>query len=488
VTIVNGIYAASRLDKIAEAVERFSPAIERLDHADLHYNSACLYALAGDERWIAYTAKALATGKPKSAFADGDFDPIRDDPRFVELLARDWAAEADALRRSRKATRASLVPEDFIDPDRCIAGEPSGARDAGLERTIEAAVEDPSGYFVYSDWLGERGDPLGDFVLASRSCDEARTESERMFAYVQWAAQLHEHAGHWLGPFAAYLGRTAAATWRHGFVRDLVFDLGYSRRGDADAGALLASTLALPMLRFVRSLTIGDVPARDEMYYDDVVDALLELELPCLRALAIGPREYQRSWTHLDASGLAAHFPALESLELGGGEITIGALELPQLRRFAIRTGSLVRANLDELARARWPALEDLEIWFGSSDYGADAFSGAELAPILGGRSLPNVRRLGLMNAEFADELCALLATAPIVANLVELDLSMGTMSDVGAALLAGSASQLAHLARISIANNCVSPTACDELRRVLPNVEVGRQKDPGDRYVTAGE
>ncbi len=489
VTIVNGIYAASRLDKIAEAAERFSPVIERLDHAELHFNSACLYVLARDDRWIAYAAKALGTGKPKSAFADGDFDPIRDDPRFVELLARDWAAEAEALRRSRKTTRAALVPEDFIDPDRCAPGDASSTRDAQLERTIDAAPDDPSGYVVYSDWLLDRGDPLGDFALASRGCDEARTESERMLACVAWAAQLHEHAGRWLGPFAAHLGRRSAATWRHGFVRDLLFDLGYSWRDDLDTGGLLASTLALPMMRFVRSLEIGDIPAGDnEMHYDDVVAALLELELPCLRALAIGPNEYQLSWTHLDASGLAAHFPRLESLELGGGDITIGSLDLPELRRFAIRTGSLVCANLDELGRARWPMLEDLEIWFGSSEYGADEFSGADLAALLGGRGMPNLRRLGLMNAEFTDELCALLVGAPIVADLVELDLSMGTMSDVGAARLAGAASQLAHLARISIADNCVSEAACDELRRLLPSVEVGRQKDAEDRYVSVGE
>src|SRR5580704_11799736 len=235
VTIVNGIYAASRLDKIAEAVERFTPVIERLDHPELHFNSACLYVLARDDRWIVHAAKALGTGKPKSAFADGDFDPIRADPRFVELLARDWDAEAEALRRSRKTTRVALVAEDFIDPDRCAAGEPSAARDAALERTIEADPDDLGGYLVYSDWLQDRADPLGYFVLASRACDEARTESERMLANVAWAAQLHEHAGRWLGPFAGYLGRRSSATWRHGFVRDLKFDLGYSRRDDADA-------------------------------------------------------------------------------------------------------------------------------------------------------------------------------------------------------------------------------------------------------------
>lgn len=63
VTIVNSIHAASHLGKIAEAVELFTPAIVRLDHEDLHFNSACMYALAADDRVYAYVCKALGVGQ-----------------------------------------------------------------------------------------------------------------------------------------------------------------------------------------------------------------------------------------------------------------------------------------------------------------------------------------------------------------------------------------------------------------------------------------
>ena len=487
VTIVNGIYAASRLDKVAEAVELFTPAIERLDHAELHFNSACLYALAKDDRVFAYLAKSLAAEKTKADFDDADFDRVRDDPRFVELLARDWPAENRALARAHKTSRADLRPEDFLDPAN-VAVEPTGElqRNLELERAIDANSDDLAGYLVYSDWLQERQDPLGLFVLASRRCAEARTEGERMLAYVEWANQLHRHGRCWLGPLVGHLARETRAGWQHGFIRELVFDLGYSLRSSIDAPALLVEILALPMCRFVQTLVIGDVPADDELDYAPVVDALVRANPPCLRALEIGPNSYQVSWTHLDATPLAVQFPALESLVLGGGHITTGALDFPQLRRFAIRTGGLVHANLDAIGHARWPELAELEIWFGDSQYGADEFIGVELVRILSGRTLPMLRRLGLMNAEFTDTICRLLVDAPILEQLAELDLSMGTMTDEGASTLAAAAPRFHHLAKLSVAENMLSPAAATALASALPNVVIGEQKNA--RYVSVGE
>ena len=481
-TIAAGILAAAKLDRIAHAVEQFTPAILRLDHDDLHYSSACLYALARDDRAYTYIAKALAAGKPRTAFDDADFTAVRDDPRFAELMARDWAAERAALARSSKHTRAELRPEDFIDVAVAQRGNPSGRRHPELERAIEAHTDDVEGYRIYSDWLQEQDDPLGLFVRASERCAAATTETERMLAFVDWANMLHRNAGRWLGAFVEYLEGNSRAVWQHGFVRELVFDVGYSRRTTIDAARLLETTLALPMFRFVHTLSIGDVPTDDnEIRYDDVAEALLRVAPPCLRALEIGPNQFQVSWPHLDGRGLAERIPLLESLVLGGGDITTATLDFPNLRRFAIQTSGLTNANLEAICAARWPVLEDLEIWFGRTERGAAVLTGHELAPILSGRTLPKLRRLALMNAEFTDAICDMLARAPIVARLTELDLSKGTMSDAGAATLVAAASRFRHLTKLVIDENDVSPSAADALVRVLPNVQLGTQR--ADEY-----
>ena len=473
VTIVNSIHAASHLGLIAEAAQRFTPAIERLDHDDLHFNSACLYTLAGDERSFDYISKALAAGKPKTAFADSDFDAVRNDPRFVTLLARDWEAEAAALERARTASRKQLAPEDFVGA--LAAGAPNLERHEALERAIDVNVDDVDAYLVYSDWLQGQSNPRGEFILASKRCDDAHTEDERMLAYVDWAARLHAHAGAFLGPYAPY---HHGSTWHMGFIRDLAFDLGY-RRGP-DAAALLEATLALPVCRFVRTITVGDIPASEEMDYASVVEALHAARLPQLRTLQIAPADFQMSWTHLDISALA--WPALESLVVGAGDLTLGALDFPGLRRLAVRTGGLSRENLDAILAAPLASLDDLEVWFGSDEYGATEVSSDDIAALCDRR----LRRLALMNADFTDAIIDPLVRARILPALETLDLSMGTLTDDGARQLIAHRSHFAHLARFSIDDNCVSDDVAAELQAALPQIRIGAQKR--SRYVSVGE
>lgn len=476
VTIVNSIYAASRLGRTAEAARRFTPAIERLDHDELHFNSACLYALAGDHRSLDYVYKSLVSGKPKAAFLDSDFDAVRTDPRFVRLLARDWDAEAAALQRASLDSRAALRPEHFVGD--LAVGEPNLERHVELERMIDANIDDIEGYLVYSDWLQGQSNPRGHFILASKRCHDARTEDERMLAYVDWAVRLREHAGALLGSYAAHHGAT---TWHMGFISKLVFDLGY--RHGPDPGTLLAKTFALPVCRFVRALAIGDVPAdeTDEaMDYASVVEALCAERLPHLRTLQIAPVNFQMSWTHLDVSSLA--LPALESLVIGAGNLVLGTLELPKLRRFAIRTGGLSRDNLEAILAAHWPDLEDLEIWFGSSDLGATEVTARDISRIC----RRSVRRLALMNAEFTDEIIDTVVRESALQRLETLDLAMGTLTDAGAATMISNRQYLAHLAHISVRDNCLSDEVATALQLALPQTHIGKQK--AGRYVSVGE
>lgn len=495
IVIVNAIHAADKLGRIPEAVAQLTPLIERLDHRELHFNSACMYALAGDERVWTYMAKALSTGKPKADFDDKDFDAVRGDPRFEALRARDWAAERGALERSRKRSRGELAPEDFVDPERLphrspLAPPAPAERHAELERAIDADVDDPAGYLVYGDWLQSRGDPRGLLASAGRRAEAARTEDERMLAYADWAALLHRHAPALLGPLAPHLARTTRATWQHGFIRELWFDVGWGSGGAGasarDAGALLAEVLALPVCRFLRALTVADLPADARLDYAPVVEVLLAEELPHLRTLAIGPDQYQLSWTSLHAAGLLARHPGLEALSLGAGEVETGALASAQLRRFQLRTSALTQANLEAICAARWPALEDLEVWFGSRDRGADAFTVRDLGPLLGARGLGRLRRLALRNSELTDEICAALAWAPIVPQLAEIDLSLGTMTDHGALILVECAPRLAHLARLCVEDNALSADAASQLQQALPCTVVGAQKR--GRYVSVAE
>ena len=80
-----------------------------------------------------------------------------------------------------------------------------------------------------------------------------------------------------------------------------------------------------------------------------------------------------------------------------------------------------------------------------------------DLAPILDGARLPALTSLGLCNSVLANKIAAALPTAPIASRLERLDLSYGTLHDVGAqALLTPGA--LPRLRTLNVTHHFLSP------------------------------
>ncbi|MFJ8741403.1 hypothetical protein ACIRL2_18685 [Embleya sp. NPDC127516] len=104
---------------------------------------------------------------------------------------------------------------------------------------------------------------------------------------------------------------------------------------------------------------------------------------------------------------------------------------------------------------------------------------------------LPALNHLGLMDSEISDEIATALASAPIVARLKELDLSMGTLSNAGAeVLMAGQ--PLTHLDRLDARHHFLDEATQSRLRSALAGVDVDlsdtRNDWGGKRYVEVSE
>ncbi|HXU04633.1 MAG TPA: molybdenum metabolism regulator, partial [Polyangia bacterium] len=145
--------------------------------------------------------------------------------------------------------------------------------------------------------------------------------------------------------------------------------------------------------------------------------------------------------------------------------------------------------NIREVAKARWPKLESLSLYFGNERYGASG-GVKDLAPILDGRGLPALRDLGLCNGEFADELAGVLGRSAVLRQLRVLDLSKGTLSDEGARSLLASAPAFAHLERIDLDENFLSDEMVEAVATLCPDVRTSYQRegDEDDRYASVGE
>ncbi|TDC64328.1 hypothetical protein E1258_08375 [Micromonospora sp. KC207] len=212
--------------------------------------------------------------------------------------------------------------------------------------------------------------------------------------------------------------------------------------------------------------------------------------LPNLTALFLGDivsEECEISWMRVgDVSRLLVAYPRLESLRVRGGEnFRFSPVRHGRLSRLEVESGGLrpefVRAVLD----SELPALTDLELWLGDPTYGGDT-TVDDLAPLLAGQRFPALRRLGLCNAQIADDLAEALAAAPVVRRLETLDLSLGTLTDRGALALAGG-QPLTHLTMLDLSHHYVTDEVVATVQATLAGVAVNLS-DPQTPYIEGDE
>lgn len=248
----------------------------------------------------------------------------------------------------------------------------------------------------------------------------------------------------------------------------------------------------------VRALVIGTWGEMYDESSESVVEELLAARdrLTGLRALFLADvtfEESEISWIQQsNVTPLLRTFDRLEEFGVRGGEgLVFEPITHTTLRRLIVQTGGLDGAVVRGIAAGDFPALEHLDIWLGTSWYGGNA-TVADMEPLLRGTGLPALRSLALRNSEIQDEIAAAVASAPIVAQLTTLDLSMGTLGDEGVeALLDGQ--PLTHLTTLDLHHNFIGEPMRDRLLAALPGVEVDLSEyedsgERGERYTAVAE
>jgi hypothetical protein len=261
---------------------------------------------------------------------------------------------------------------------------------------------------------------------------------------------------------------------------------------------LVEAVAGAPWADQVQAVIIGE--------WGDSFEATIPIEpliaaadrLPALRALFLAEltsEENEISWIQsTDVTPLLQAYPRLEVLRCRGSEgLEIQPGRYPTLREFAIESGGLPASIVGAVGDCDLPNLEHLELWLGTDNYGGDA-TAEDLTAILTGARLPALRYLGLRDAEIADQVAAALAGAPVVARLSTLDLSLGMLSDVGAAALL-SGQPLTHLRRLDLHHHFITEDMMARLREELEPAgvdldlsEAGDEEDEDERYIAVSE
>ena len=262
--------------------------------------------------------------------------------------------------------------------------------------------------------------------------------------------------------------------------------------------AVLGQLLADPAAGRLEALVLGQWDYDSSTSCEPALKLLCDSagKLPALRALFVGDiicEEQEVSWIkQCDVTPVLTAFPELRELRVRGSDgLALSPAFHAKLETLAFESGGLPPAIVGAVARLTLPELRHLELWLGDDNYGY-ADCSAELGPILAARRFPALRYLGLKNCCEQNKIAQLLAAAPIVAQLEELDLGMGNLGDAGAQVLLGSA-WLRKLKRLSFAHHYVSDALIAQLKGVGIEVDASDQQSADgpndeDRYVAVSE
>jgi hypothetical protein len=309
---------------------------------------------------------------------------------------------------------------------------------------------------------------------------------------------ISEHVTDWLGfPVKVFDAKVSEKGVEN--YAGIIYRLALDWDAKMDFPTLFSRFLSKPQSAETPAIIIGQFHGDEpQTTSEEVVQLLVSARerLPRLRGIFLADlisEENEISWIQQsDVSPLLAAYPNLEHLRLRGTEgLSLGGrLAQSRLKSLTIESGGLPPRLLREVAVSPLPALEHLELWLGTSSYGGDA-TVADLQPFLSGQLFPQLKHLGLRDSEIVDEIAAALKSAPVVARLESLDLSLGTLSDDGAKALLDNP-QLQRLKHLDLHRHYLSDEMMKNLRRTFASVDLddaeGDDTDADDRYVAVSE
>ncbi len=320
-----------------------------------------------------------------------------------------------------------------------------------LSAAIDADPCDRELYEVYADELQRHGDPRGELiVLQLAEVTPDREERARVLIDT-------------LFPASPLLHR---CQWRWGFLESAELHV---RDTTAEA---IHDALDHPSMRFATELWI---PAT-EGGLQPVIDALAGRPRPALQHLVLGVTSLddQPATSHDlgSLSHLWARLPNLQTLLLAGQNLTLGALTLPRLRFLDIDSIALRPDAIDAVLREPWSELTSLALGFGTSSI-------PETLRDLLAHPLPAVRSM-MLRGTFIDDVIDVLIRSPMLGRLRKL--SIRGLTDRGAARILAHADAFAHLAKLDLVRNYLTPEVMTGLASVAKEVLLADQQDPIER------
>jgi hypothetical protein len=254
-----------------------------------------------------------------------------------------------------------------------------------------------------------------------------------------------------------------------------------------------------PKLGEVDSFVIGHWGPEHDDSPLSIIQLLVDnkAKLQHIKGIFFGDITYEEnevSWIENCNHGpVLAALPNLEFYQVRGGNgLAFGELNHSNLKKLVIQTGGLSKSIFAELSKAGLPALEHLELWLGSDNYGFNATPEEVAASYrgAGGNHLPSLKYLGLRNSEIANELAQFIKGDPILDRIEILDFSRGTIDDTGAEALVDNPA-IKNLKKLDLHHNFISDEWAAKLEDLGIKVDLKEREpdaDEDDRYISVSE
>ena len=195
-----------------------------------------------------------------------------------------------------------------------------------------------------------------------------------------------------------------------------------------------------------------------------------------IQKLFIGDMDYEEcevSWIMQgNFSELWAAMPQLRELTIkGSNELVLGEICHEELEALTIICGGLPVSVIQSIQNAKLPKLKKLLLFIGVENYGFDGNENT-IKELLAHAQFPELTELGITDSEIQDELTEVVLDSKFMEQITTLDLSNGTLTDKGGALLLEKIPQYPNIRKLDIHHNYLSVNMAKKLEALPIEVD----------------
>ncbi len=247
---------------------------------------------------------------------------------------------------------------------------------------------------------------------------------------------------------------------------------------------MIGDILADPDFPQSEELAIGDWGECWDKSCQPVLDGIVENpeQFSHIRKLFVGDMDYEScevSWIiQGDYSRIWAAMPGLKELTIKGStDLKLGDICHEGLEALTIICGGLPVDVIESIQKAKLPNLKKLILYIGVDGYGFDGDEGA-VREFLEKSDFPCLEYLGIVDSEIQDELTQIVLESKYIGQIHTLDLSMGTLTDKGGALLLEKIPAQTNIRKLDVHYHYLSDEMMDKLCELPIEVDVSEQNE----------